>query len=182
MSHKKTVVQFRRKRNGRTNYRKRLELLKSRKTRLVVRLSNNQVIAQLVDYSDKGDQVKVSCLSSELQEKGWKHGLKNIPAAYLTGLLLAKKAKGGVSEAILDIGLHSHVPGSRLYAVVKGVVDGGLNVPVSQDVFPADERISGTHIKSYAEAGVKGNQFSKSKTIKSITDDFSKIKEAVLKA
>ena len=53
-------VPFRRRREGKTDYRKRLKLLLSRKPRLVVRKSLNNIIAQIVEYDEKGDRVVVS--------------------------------------------------------------------------------------------------------------------------
>ncbi|MBU1974265.1 MAG: 50S ribosomal protein L18, partial [Nanoarchaeota archaeon] len=47
-------VLYRRKREGRTNYAKRLTMLIARKTRLVVRLTNQRVIAQLIEFTPQG--------------------------------------------------------------------------------------------------------------------------------
>jgi large subunit ribosomal protein L18 len=78
---------------------------------------------------------------------GWKHSTKNLPASYLTGLLLAKKAQEkGVKDAILDLGLQTPLKGSRLYAALKGVIDGGLDVPASEEVFPNEDRLKGSHV------------------------------------
>ena len=52
MANKKTyTVPFRRKREGKTNYKKRLGLLKSKSLRLVVRKSNKHILVQLVDQT-----------------------------------------------------------------------------------------------------------------------------------
>jgi len=145
-------VKFRRRREGKTNYRKRLKLLLSRKPRLVVRITNSKVIAQLVEYNPEGDRVVAAVDSSMLRSFGWKGDLNNTPAAYLTGLLIAKKALSkGISEAVLDIGLHSPTKGSRVFAVLRGAVEGGMEVPHSPEVFPDDSRIKGEHIASYYE-------------------------------
>ena len=145
-------VKFRRRREGKTNYRKRLKLLLSRKPRLVVRITNSKVIAQLVEYNPEGDRVVAAVDSSMLRSFGWKGDLNNTPAAYLTGLLVAKKALSkGISEAVLDIGLHSPTKGSRVFAVLRGAVEGGMEVPHSPEVFPDDSRIKGEHIASYYE-------------------------------
>ena len=36
--------------------------------------------------------------------------------------------------------------GSKLYAALKGVVDAGITIPASEEIFPSDERLSGSHI------------------------------------
>ncbi len=145
-------VKYRRRREGKTNYRKRVKLLLSKKPRLVVRLTNTRVIAQIIEYHPDGDRVLVAADSSKLQKFGWKGDLNNTPAAYLTGILIAKMAeKANVSEAVLDIGLHSPTRGSRVFAVLRGAVEAGLNVPHSEDVFPDDSRIMGEHIAAYYE-------------------------------
>jgi large subunit ribosomal protein L18 len=95
----------------------------------------------------------VAVTSKALRKYGWLGDLKNTPAAYLTGLLaglLAKKA--GISYAILDIGLHPSVRGSRIYAAVKGLLDAGVEIPVSNEVLPSEDRISGKHIAMYSSA------------------------------
>jgi large subunit ribosomal protein L18 len=70
----------------------------------------------------------------------------------LTGLLAGRRATaGGITQAILDIGLHAHGPGSRIFAAAKGAVDGGLLVPHDDSAFPKMERIQGQHVESYSK-------------------------------
>ncbi|MCX6695671.1 MAG: 50S ribosomal protein L18 [Candidatus Altiarchaeota archaeon] len=168
---KSYVVQYRRKREGKTDYKKRLNLLKSGKTRLVVRPSNKHMFVQLVDYTEEGDRV-VSCASSkELSGFGWTHSTSNTPAAYLTGLLCGVKGKGKkVSEAVLDNGLLTAIKGSRLFAALKGCLDAGVVIPVGTEILPDESRIQGQHIASHVERS------------KSIASDFTKVKEAILKS
>jgi len=65
-------------------------------------------------------------------------------------VLLGKKALAkGVENAILDIGVQRSVKGSRLYAAVKGVLDAGMHVPVSEEMLPSEERLLGKHIASH---------------------------------
>jgi len=145
-------VPYRRRREGKTNYRKRLKLLLSRKPRLVVRITNKRVIAQIIEYHPDGDRVLVGVDSSMLTKYGWKGDLNNTPAAYLTGILVAKKAlEKGINEAILDIGLHTPTRGGRVFAVLRGAVEAGLEVPHSPEVLPDDSRIKGEHIAQYYE-------------------------------
>lgn len=146
------TVPYRRKREGKTNYKKRLNLLKSQALRLVVRVSLKNIIAQLVAYHEKGDRVVCSAHSRELAKLGLAAGGGNVSAAYLVGLLIAKKAaERGISSAVLDMGLAPPVPGSRIFAVVRGAREGGLDVPCSDDVLPSDERVSGQHVAAFAE-------------------------------
>ncbi|MBC8500465.1 MAG: 50S ribosomal protein L18 [DPANN group archaeon] len=147
MSKTKTRIQYHRKREGKTNYKKRLKLLQSRVDRLVIRKTNKYVVVQIVKYGFVGDKVLISTNSKELQKLGWKNSCKNIPASYLTGLLLGKKAnEKKLKEAILDLGLQTPIKHSKLYAVLKGVMDSGVEVPSSKDIFPSDERIKGNYI------------------------------------
>ncbi|MEZ0346134.1 MAG: 50S ribosomal protein L18 [Infirmifilum sp.] len=144
-------VPFRRRREGVTNYYKRRKLLLSGKPRLVVRITNRYVIAQIITARPEGDVTLVHAHSGELTKYGWRGGLKNTPAAYLTGLLTGAKAmKSGIYEAILDIGLRRAVRGGRVFAVAKGAVDAGLKVPLGEGVLPSEDRVRGEHITKYA--------------------------------
>jgi large subunit ribosomal protein L18 len=144
---KKFALQYRRKREGKTDYRKRLVLLKSGLPRLVIRASNKSIQAQLVKYEADGDKVLATARASELKKLGWNGACGNTPAAYLTGLLLAQKLGDFDGDIIVDIGLQKHHKGGRIYAVAKGAVDGGLSVRVGEDVFPSEERINGSHME-----------------------------------
>lgn len=153
-------VQYRRKREGRTNYKKRLAFLKSGTPRLVVRKTNKQVILQVVEYLPDGDKVICGVTSSQLKALGWNYSLNSIPACYLAGVLLAKKAKEKkVSGAIADLGLQTNASGSRLFAAIKGAIDGGLSVPADESALPSKERLTGAHIASYYSSA-NGSMFS----------------------
>jgi large subunit ribosomal protein L18 len=146
------IVAHRRRREGRTNFRKRLSLVKSGKKRLVVRKTANSLICQIIDYKHEGDVTMVSATGKELPAFGWKGGTGNLPGSYLVGYLCAVRAKEKkIGEAILDIGLQRSTKGSRVYAALKGALDGGINVPFSEDILPSDERIRGLHIQGMAE-------------------------------
>jgi len=150
------TVEFRRKRKDKTDYKKRLILLKSGKARLVVRKSKDNMLAQLVKYLPQGDNVVVSASSIELKKYGWNYSKSNLPSSYLVGLLVGKKAiSKGIKEAILDIGLTASIKGSRVYAVLKGAIDAGLKISHSPEILPDEKRIRGEHIKTYAEK-IKG--------------------------
>lgn len=141
------TVPHRRVREHKTNYRRRKALLMSGIPRLVVRFTNQRVIGQITAAAPQGDKVLVATDSFTLRKHGWKYSCKNIPATYLVGIALAKKALAkGQKEAILDVGFRSPLKKSKLYAFLKGVVDGGLHIPHGEGVFPEDKRISGIHI------------------------------------
>ena len=140
-------VPFRRRREGRTDYRTRSKLLRSGKTRVVVRKTLNQMIVQFVVPEAKGDRVVASAQSLELKEHGWAAGTGNLPAAYLTGYLAGKRASSsGVKEGVLDIGIQRPAKGGRLFAALQGMLDAGVAVPHSPEVLPSKERIRGAHI------------------------------------
>ncbi len=185
MKNKLYSVQFRRKREGRTDYRKRLKLIMSGKPRLVVRKSNKNISAQIITYSAQGDKVVAAANSRDLKKLGWIFGTKSICAAYLTGLLLGQKAKEkGIKEAVLDAGLSSTVKGNRIYSALKGVME-IISVPASQEILPDQKRLSGEHISNYM-ASIKGEgmQFSayrKNKADpKKIPDEIEKIKQKII--
>lgn len=138
-------VMFRRRREGRTDYRTRLNLLRSGETRLVIRRTSGNIIAQFVDYDGEGDNVKATAVGLELSKLGWNGSAKNTPAAYLTGLLAGKRAMElGIDEAVLDMGRHANVRGSKVYAALKGVLDAGVWVPHGDDdMFPSEDRLTG---------------------------------------
>ena len=140
-------LSFRRRREGKTDYRKRLALLKSGKPRVVVRKSNKNIRVQFALYEREGDKIAVSATGSDLKKYEWNYSLSSTPAAYLTGLLAGKRAlKNGITEGILDIGLYTPVKGARIFAALKGVVDAGVEVPHSKEILPSEERLYGKHI------------------------------------
>jgi large subunit ribosomal protein L5e len=104
---KRYQVKYRRRREGKTDYRARKRLISqdknkynSPKYRLVVRLTNKHCICQIVYSEIVGDKVMAHANSSELPRYGLTAGLKNYAAAYCTGLLVARRllAKLGLAE------------------------------------------------------------------------------------
>jgi len=184
-------IPFRRKRKGLTDYKKRIRMLMSSKPRLVVRKGSKKIVAQIVEYGEKGDVIRAAATSIELKKKGWNYNPGNIASAYLTGLTIGKKAmKNGVKEAILDIGLYTPKKGSKIFAVLKGAVDAGLTIPHSEDKLPDEKRIRGEHIAEHASK-IKNDEktyqkrfsgYSKSNTDPSkITSKFDEVKNTILK-
>ncbi|MCI0497271.1 MAG: 50S ribosomal protein L18 [Thermoplasmata archaeon] len=141
-------VPYKRRAQGRTDYNRRLALLTSRKPRAVVRHTGRHMIVQFIEYRPDGDHVIVGVTSNVLKGYGWDAGLSNTPAAYMTGYIGARKALvKGVDEAVLDIGLYTPTPGSRVFAALRGMIDAGLLVPHSEDPLPSVERIEGDEMR-----------------------------------
>ena len=159
----------RRRQEGRTDYNARLYLLQSDKPRLIIRKTNRYIVAQIVKSDVAQDKVLFTVTSKELLAHGWPEklngSLKSLVAAYLTGMLLANKAKN-INEAIIDIGLQRNVKKGRLYALVRGASDAGLNIPYGKEVAPDDDRLESnektreilTKLKAKLNNGRKGNK------------------------
>jgi len=132
---------------GRTDYEKRLSLLKSGETRAVVRKQSNNAIVQFVDYDPEGDVVRTQATAHELEQHGWEGHTGNLPAAYLTGYLAGVRAReAGIEEAVLDIGRHKPEAGSAVFTALKGILDADVEVPHGEDILPEGDRHLGAHI------------------------------------
>lgn len=212
-------TKFRRRREGKTDYAQRKGLVVQDKNkyqipkhRLVARITNRYVIAQIVRTGAKGDETICAANSAELARYGLTVGLKNYSACYATGLLLARrllasltqevtdesgnKRQGNLGEAYkgqeevtgdivsfeadeaehagqrkkatywiaegdyyaemdrfdfdehvrrpfrayLDVGVKATSPGARVFGVLKGAVDGGLDIPHNEKNFPGYDK------------------------------------------
>ncbi|HTW55072.1 MAG TPA: 50S ribosomal protein L18 [Thermoplasmata archaeon] len=141
-------VHFRRRREGKTDYRVRLALLRSGRTRAVVRCSGRRVRVALVAFDPAGDRVVAAAESAELARISFPPSrFASTPAAYLTGMLAGLRAKSaGATEAVLDVGLRHPTPGGRLTAALKGLLDAGLTIPHGKEGFPSADRLGGAHL------------------------------------
>ena len=147
MASKRFTVENKRKKKGKTDYSLRLKLLKSPKPRLIIRKSLKNMTLQIIESKNAQDKVLITTHSGELRKLGWKHSLSNIPASYLTGLILGKKAlEKNIKEAILDLGFQKNIVKSKIYAGLKGCIDAGLKVNHNDKIFPDEDRIKGKHI------------------------------------
>jgi len=136
----------------------------SPKYRFVPRFTNKFITCQVIYATMEGDKVLCMASSEELPRYGIKVGLNNFGAAYATGLLCARRllkqlgleeAFEGVTEVdgeefhieeeeedrrpfkcVLDIGLVRATVGAKVFAAMKGGVDGGLHIPHSIKRFP----------------------------------------------
>jgi large subunit ribosomal protein L5e len=126
--------------------------------------------------------------SHELPRYGINNGLTNWPAAYATGLLLARRVltKLGLAEkyqgteepdgerfevewddegprpfkAFLDVGLKRTTTGSRLFGAMKGAVDGGLSIPYSEKRFPGYDASEKKHDAELLSSYIYGGHIS----------------------
>ncbi|MHA1821732.1 MAG: 50S ribosomal protein L18 [Promethearchaeota archaeon] len=147
-------VSMRRRREGKTNYHRRLRLVLSGKLRLVIRVTLKNTIVQIAKANIKGDQILANAHSIHLKKYyNWNYNTGNMTSAYLTGYLCGLRAKkAGIQEAILDLGVVIHQ--NRVKSALKGVLDAGLKIPYSEKFFEKtdlDNRIKGIHIENYAK-------------------------------
>eukprot|EP01068_Selenidium_serpulae_P009653 Selendium_serpulae@DN5287_c1_g1_i1.p1 len=163
---KRFQVKKRRRRQGKTDYQARQRLViqdknkyNAPKHRFVVRLTNKQILCQVVYATIEGDHVMAAATSKELPQYGVSVGLTNYPAAYCTGLLCARRLlkslkmdsqfEGQVEVtgedyhieesmgeddrrpfmALLDVGLVRTTTGNKVFGAMKGACDGGLHIP-----------------------------------------------------
>ncbi|MFH1785051.1 MAG: 50S ribosomal protein L18 [Candidatus Micrarchaeota archaeon] len=135
-------VYYRRRRNGKTNFAKRLALVRGEKTRMVVRRSNKGVVVQFIDFDPKGDKTLLTVNGSHLSKAYNWPSKRNVWTAYLTGLMAGKLAqKKGVKEFILDMGMYTASKGSIIFAAQKGAFDSGMKVDYDKAKMP-EEKLS----------------------------------------
>jgi large subunit ribosomal protein L5e len=168
---KRFQVKYRRRREGKTDYRARRRLIiqdrnkyNTPKYRFVVRITNKDVICQIVYSKLVGDIVVTAAYSHELKRYGWPVPFTtNYAACYATGLLLARRhlTKIGLADsyrgrlvadgrdyliwahkegprpfkAFLDVGLRRTSTGARIFGAMKGALDGGVNIPHNKKRF-----------------------------------------------
>lgn len=96
--YKRYQTKYRRRREGKTNYRQRRGMVKQDKNkynaakyRLVARFTNKRCICQIVYSTIEGDRVMAQANSHELPRYGVKAGFTNYAAAYCTGLLVGRR-------------------------------------------------------------------------------------------
>lgn len=185
---KRYQTKFRRRREFKTNYASRKSLIVqdlnkyvTPKYRLVTRITNNKVIAQMVYATLTGDKVICQANSAELKKFGLKNAFTSYSSAYATGLLLARRLlktlkldgiyKGAAKidgadydvstqlsesrrpfSAVLDIGIRRPTTGGRVFGVLKGACDGGINIPHSNRKFPGYSKAASKKDSKYDPA------------------------------
>lgn len=143
---KKTLK--RRRKEFKTNYTKRIELLKSNKPRIVFRKTNKYLIAQYVTSKQAQDKIEIGITSKKLSAYGWPKessgSLKSIPAAYLTGFLFGKTVLEKKKEnPIVDLGMARTLHKTKIYGFLKGLIDAGLDIKCDEEFFPSEEKLKG---------------------------------------
>lgn len=139
---------FKRRAEGKTDYKKRYHLLLSHKPRVAIRITNTKIMCQIIEYDNYQDKTILSFSSDSLKKYKWDDAHKNIPCAYLTGYACAKLAlKKKITEAVVDIGLKKPQKKGKLFACVKGCIDGGLKINADKEIFPDENKIKGEFIK-----------------------------------
>lgn len=141
------------------------------KYRMVVRFTNKDIVCQIAYAKIEGDVVICSAYAHELSRYGLKVGLTNYAAAYCVGLLMARRMLkkfnldtiySGTEEVnggeyivepedgqpapfrcYLDVGLARTSTGAKVFGVLKGAVDGGLNIPHGCKRFPGYDNDAG---------------------------------------
>ncbi len=143
---------FRRRREGKTDYRKRRGIIVGKTPFLSVRVSGRYIYAQILRPTATGDITLCAASSRDLSKFGWKGSSKNIPTAYLTGFYLGQLASGSnVKNAIMYSGVGRFIHGSRIASVVSGAKEAGLKIAIDEDSLPEDSRVKGSHIVQYAK-------------------------------
>ncbi|URD80026.1 60S ribosomal protein [Musa troglodytarum] len=93
---KRFQVKYKRRRQGKTDYRARIRLINQDKNKYNTPkyrfITNKDITAQIISASIAGDLVLASAYSHELPRYGLEVGLTNYAAAYCTGLLLASES------------------------------------------------------------------------------------------
>jgi large subunit ribosomal protein L18 len=145
-------IDKRRRRECKTDYAKRLKLLKSETPRIVFRKTNKYIIGQYVTSNEAQDKIELGVTSKDLMKQGWpkefEGSLKSITASYLTGLLLGKEVKAKKLEnPILDLGMTRVISKNKAFAFMKGLADSGLEINCDEENYPEEERIEGKNMK-----------------------------------
>ena len=142
----------RRKKEHKTDYSKRIKLLKSGSPRVVFKKTNKYIITQYVKSKEARDKIEIGVTSKDLIKYGWpkelKGSLKSVPASYLTGLLIGRKIlKKKLEKPIADFGMVRVLHKNRAFSFLKGLKDSGIKVECKEEFFPAEDRIKGKHLK-----------------------------------
>ena len=145
-------VDKRRRREHKTDYGKRIKILKGNVPRIIFRKSNKYVIAQYVSSKEAQDKVEFGMSSKDLLKHGWPEenqgSLKSLSASYLLGLLMGKKiVKESLETPIVDFGMQRVLHKTKTYAFLNGLVNAGVKIKYDEKFFPEEDRIKGKHMK-----------------------------------
>ena len=141
----------RRRRENKTDYQKRIKLLKGGSPRIIFRKTNKYLIIQYVISKEAKDKIILGINSKKLLKYNWpkelEGSLKSIPAAYLSGFLFGKQIiKEKLKKPIIDFGMHRTIHKTKPYAFLKGLIDSGIEIACPEKAFPEEERIQGKRL------------------------------------
>ncbi len=143
----------RRRKENKTDYLKRIRLLRSETPRIVLRRTNKHFIAHYTTSESAQDKIVFGMTSKELLKYGLsesaKGSLKSISTAYLFGVLIGKQILDKkLTTPIVDLGMMKTLHKSKPYAFLKGLIEAGLEINCKEEAFPSEERIRGEHLKN----------------------------------
>jgi len=146
-------TQKRRRKENKTDYLKRLKLLKGEKPRIVFRKTNKFIISEYIVSKEAQDKVIIGFDSRKLNDYGWpknaQGSLKSITASYLIGYLIGKAIiKQNLEMPILDTGMNRAIHKNKIYAFIKGLIEAGIKINCKKEFFPEESRINGQHLKN----------------------------------
>jgi large subunit ribosomal protein L18 len=146
-------VDKRRRRENKTDYAKRIKLLKGESPRIVFRRTNRYIIAQYITSKEAQDKIEIGVTSKNLKTYGWpaefEGSLKSVTASYLTGFLMGKEiAQKKLKTPIVDLGMIRTISKNKAFAFMKGLVDAGVKINCPEENFPEEDRINGKHLKT----------------------------------
>jgi len=146
-------IDKRRRRESKTDYAKRLKLLKGEVPRVIFRRTNRYIIGQYITSVEAQDKVKIGVISKDLKGYGWpkefEGSLKSLSASYLTGFLLGKEiTEKKLETPIVDFGMIRVISKNKAFAFLKGLVDAGVEINCPEESFPDEDRLTGKHMKS----------------------------------
>jgi len=142
----------RRRRERKTDYSKRIKLLKSRSPRIIFRKTNKYILAQYIVSKESQDKIEMGISSKKLMEYGWpeefRGSLKSIPASYLLGLLMGRNIiKKKLKTPIVDFGMLRTIHKNRIYAFLKGLIDSDIKIKCKEEFFSPEDKIKGKNLK-----------------------------------
>ncbi len=156
-------VQKRRRRENKTDYNKRIKLLKSEKPRIVFRRTNQYLIVQYVESYEAQDKIVFGINTKDLLKHGWdekaKGSLKSVTASYLIGYFAGKKIlKNNLETPIVDLGMIRVLHKTKVFAFIKGLIDAGIKIVSKEEAFPEENRLNGEHLKNNVDVSkIKSN-------------------------
>jgi len=146
-------IQKKRRNENKTDYLKRIKLLKSGRPRICFRKTNAYLNAQYIESKEAQDKVILGLTSQKLMEYGWpkeaKGSLKSSSASYLLGILIGKKIiEKKFENPVVDFGMTKIIHKNNAFAFLNGLKDAGLKIKCDKENFPDENRIKGEHMKN----------------------------------